>query len=228
MQQVETTTSVDRAERKRLEAVVETLAQAGSRGETVAEVAYVARNMVTALGLYCDLLEEPGVLASPFTHYGNELRMVADASRRLVEKLVAIDANLDARREKLQDSKSNGRVDCRFAEAMPNERMTAWDPKPSMPIASLALELLANHNLLAALAGKGITLTIDVDGGARPVWITAEDLTRVLVNLVKNAGEAMPSGGRIEIGLCELPAAAGATDTLLLTLDDNGPGIATE
>jgi hypothetical protein len=50
--------------------------------------------MVTALGLYCDLLEEPGVLAAPFTHYGNELRLVAAASRRLVEKLVALDSNI--------------------------------------------------------------------------------------------------------------------------------------
>ena len=32
-------------------------------GESLAEVAHDARNMVTALALYCDLLEEPGVLA---------------------------------------------------------------------------------------------------------------------------------------------------------------------
>jgi two-component system sensor histidine kinase ChvG len=67
-----------------------------------------------------------------------------------------------------------------------------------------------------------------VDGGARPVWLTGEDLTRVLVNLVKNAGEAMPSGGRIEIGLREIPASAGAMDTLVLTVEDNGPGIPEE
>ena len=60
-----------------------------SRGETLSEVAHDARNMVTALGLYCDLLEEPGVLATPFMHYGHELRLVAAASRRLVEKIVA-------------------------------------------------------------------------------------------------------------------------------------------
>ena len=98
MQQVEST-RLDRAEQKRLETVADTLAKVGNRGETVAEVAHDARNMVTALGLYCDLLEEPGVLANPFAHYGSELRMVAAASRRLVEKLVAIDANHDAHRD---------------------------------------------------------------------------------------------------------------------------------
>ena len=226
MQQVEATT-MNMAERKRLEVVVETLATIGSRGETVAEVAHDARNMVTALGLYCDLLEEPGVLAYPFAHYGSELRLVAAASRRLVEKLVAIDTDQDVLTTGQAYTKRGG-VDRRQLALMRNGWMTGWDPKPSAPIGSLAVELLANHNLLAALAGSSITLTVDVDGGARPVWLTGEDLTRVLVNLVKNAGEAMPSGGRIEIGLREIPASAGAMDTLVLTVEDNGPGIPEE
>jgi hypothetical protein len=91
MQQIENSAKTDRAERKRVEAVVETLAGARCKGETLAEVAHDARNMVTALGLYCDLLEEPGVLDTPFLHYGSELRLVAAASRRLVEKLMALD-----------------------------------------------------------------------------------------------------------------------------------------
>src|SRR5450631_3471614 len=93
MQQIEQTAVSGGAERKRVEAVVETLADLRSRGETLQEVAHDARNMVTALGLYCDLLEEPGVLAQPFLHYGSELRLVATASRRLVEKLVALDSH---------------------------------------------------------------------------------------------------------------------------------------
>ncbi len=79
-------------DRRRVETVVETLATLRSGGETLSEVAHDARNMVTALGLYCDLLEEPGVLAIPYMHYGHELRLVAAASRRLVEKIVALDA----------------------------------------------------------------------------------------------------------------------------------------
>lgn len=224
MQQMEATIRMDRAERKRLEAVVETLASVGNRGETVAEVAHDARNMVSALGLYCDLLEEPGVLANPFTHYGSELRLVAAASRRLVEKLVAIDTNVlrDARTDAGTSSRM---VAGRRPSAASKRWVTDWDPKPSAPIGSLALELLANHNLLAALAGTAITVTVDVDGGACPVWMTGEDLTRVLVNLVKNASEAMPSGGRIQIELREIPPCVGATDTLVLTVEDNGPGI---
>ena len=87
----------DRFGRKRVETVVETLANLRGGGESLAEVAHDARNMVTALWLYCDLLEEPAVLNPTFHHYASELRLVAAASRRLVEKLLAIDANLDAR-----------------------------------------------------------------------------------------------------------------------------------
>lgn len=93
MQQTEQTVEKNGAERKRVVAVVETLATLRSDGESLAELAHDARNMVTALGLYCDLLEEPGVLTEPFGHYGNELRLVAAASRRLVEKLVTLDSN---------------------------------------------------------------------------------------------------------------------------------------
>jgi signal transduction histidine kinase len=100
-----------------------------------------------------------------------------------------------------------------------------WDLMPAAPIENLAAELFANHNLLAALAGPGIALTVDVEGGAKPVRMTGEDLTRVLVNLVKNAAEAMPAGGRIQIVLEERPAAAGTTEALALTIEDSGPGI---
>ena len=232
MQQMDQTAGLGGAERKRVEAVVETLANLRSEGENLAEVAHDARNMVTALGLYCDLLEEPGVLTAPYLHYGNELRLVAAASRRLVERLVALD-----RREvpgagpsprgpgapegfpaKGEDT-ANAASPCRPGQAR------RWDLMPAQPIDSLAAELVANRNLLAALAGPSITLTVDAEQCDRPVWLTGEDLTRVLVNLVKNAAEAMPAGGRIALGLHEFHAGAETGPWLVLTIEDDGPGI---
>jgi signal transduction histidine kinase len=246
-------------DRKRVETVVTTLATLHSRGETLAEVAHDARNMVTALGLYCDLLEEPGVLAAPFLHYGHELRLVAAASRRLVEKIVTIEVQKDVQRVAQQDAQIGAQNQPRPAalpvsltptgsglaqleleragaaipgrEPGPTSAENAnrrWDLLPAVPIANLAAELLANRNLLAALAGPSIALTVHAEGGARSVRLTGEDLTRVMVNLVKNSTEAMPSGGRIHIGLREQPAAQGAADCLLLTVEDNGPGIPAE
>ena len=217
-------------DRRRIEAVVETLATVRGRGESLDEVAHDARNMVTALGIYCDLLEEPGVLASPFAHYGDELRLVAAASRRLVEKLVALDGQPG---EGVSfpvpgaERRSAGPVAAVSSDRR-GQRSRTWEPLPATLIANLAEELLANRNLLAALAGPAIAVTVDAEGGARPVRLTGEDLTRVLVNLVKNAAEAMPEGGRIQISLCEHAAEGGTAGWLALTVEDNGPGIPAE
>jgi signal transduction histidine kinase len=183
--------------------------------------------MVTALGLYCDLLEEPGVLYPAYHHYAGELRLVATASRRLVEKLLA----LEARQAPLTSSYLAGGLSP-TATAGPErsdagraERTRRWDLMPATPIDNLAEELLANRNLLSALAGPAIALTVDAEGGAWAVRLTGEDLTRILVNLVKNAAEAMPDGGQIELGLRERRAADKTIAALTLTIEDNGPGI---
>jgi signal transduction histidine kinase len=215
MQQIEQLTEIGQTERKRVEAVMETLATLRGGCENLAAVAHDARNMVTALGLYCDLLEEPGVLAVPFGHYGSELRLVAAASRRLVEKLVALDSNEIPTTDALIAPPQTTRFD----------RSRSWDLMPAMPIEDLALELKANRNLLAALVGPSIALTLDMEGCAFPVKMTGEDLTRILVNLVKNSAEAMVGGGRISLGLHEFHAGTEAATWLVLTVEDTGEGI---
>src|ERR1035438_5433887 len=235
MRQMEQTAGWGGAERKRVEAVVETLATLRGEGENLAEVAHDTRNMVTALALYCDLLEEPGVLATPYLHYGSELRLVAAASRRLVERLVALDtrgvAGAASSTGSVREMEGTPAKAAPTAKPLLGDRLEPfqqWDLMPSRPIDNLAEELLGNRNLLAALAGPAIALTMDTEGGARPVWLTGEDLTRLLVNLVKNSAEAMPAGGRIQLGLRERAAEPGAAAILTLTMEDNGPGIPAE
>jgi len=225
------------AERQRVEAVVETLAKLHGKGESLAEVAHDTRNMVTALGLYCDLLEEPGVLNPPHLHYANELRLVATASRRLVEKLLALDARQQPT-GKLSEidgfSRTDGFITTSSGKAQPGaefvaaacpERARRWDLTPAEPIDDLARELTANRNLLSALAGPSIDLVMEVEGGTLPVRLTNEDLTRILVNLVKNAADSMTSKGQIALGLHEFHTGDQAASWLVLTVEDTGPGI---
>ncbi len=221
MQQLEQLPQLGETERKRVDKVVQTLTVLGVHGENVAEVAHDARNMVTALDLYCDLLQEPGVLANPFMHYAGELRLVAAASRRLVEKLMSVEADgpeMDKSASALADATNPP-----LLTAKPQSRH--WRNIPVQPVGNLAEELLASRSLLSSLAGPTIALTIDVQGGAVPVRMTAEDLTRILVNMVKNAAEAMSAVGRIHLSLWESCGEPENSPWVTLNVEDNGPGL---
>lgn len=196
----------------------------GMDGNTrnLAEVAHDARNMVTALSLYCELLEEPGVLSPSFRHYGGELRLLATASRRLVDKLMALHAGPAEARSDRALGTTTGTWEGALRERIP---AGGFEVPAGALIEDLAFELETNRNLLRALAGTGVELAVDIAGGRLPVRMSSEDLTRVLVNLVRNAVEAMPNGGRLQLTLRELPLGPGSDPLLLLSVQDNGPGI---
>lgn len=204
-----------------------------------------ARNMVSALELYCDLLEEPGVLSAPYGHYAGELRRVGSANRRLLEGLSQLDPLVDSAVDSLVESRSflssTGRAHPAAASTV--QLRSRWQPdRPPLALPeptpaslahsgsrralssgqrvdNLANELHANRNLLAAMTGHAVTLGMTIRGGAHPVAIAADDLTRVLVNLTRNAAEAMPGGGHLQIALEE------GLDYMTLSFTDNGPGI---
>ncbi len=231
MQATEVTTAGSKAERSRVEAVVQTLATMRSPGDSLAELAHDARNMVTALALYCDLLEEPGVLAPSFFHYGSELRLVVSASRRLVEKLVLLE-NRDGlvgrpleRSDRLLAVCGPSGDSAGLAGVLPDRSMVRV---PNDRIQDLQSELFENRNLLDAMAGLSIAVSVEAEGGKHPVDLTGEDLTRILVNLVKNATESMRTAGTIRIALAEQKGDAAATPRLSLMVEDTGPGIPAE
>lgn len=206
--------------RGRAQAFAETLASSHRQSESLCELAHDARNMVMALSLYCDLLEEPGVLSLACRHYAAELRLVTASSRRLVEKLALLG--------KRELAGGSGHITTGPNKTRPVALAMAV---PEQPIEDLREEVLAARNLLDALAGPLVAVTVSAPAGALPVWLTTEDLTRVLVNLVKNAGEAIGGNrsvsvtGRIEIALRERAASADTPPALLLTVEDSGPGI---
>lgn len=221
MQQIEELSAIGVTEQQQVDKVVEVLSTLGNHGENVAEIAHDARNMVTALDLYCDLLQEPGVLAAPFAHYGGELRLVAAASRRLVEKLVC--TNPAETPEDAEAGEATVNPDL-WPVSAKKTKAQQWKTIPAEPIRNLAEELFANRSLLASLAGPTVALTVDAQGGAVAVRMTSEDLTRILVNMVKNSAEAMSAVGRIHISLWESRGEQN-TPWVTLNVEDNGPGL---
>jgi len=184
-----------------------------------------ARNMVASIDLYCDLLDEPDVVAPPYRHYSRELRLVAETSRRLLEKLAIFSEaafpmpmSASSGAEPLADlSLVKGVGAVRQSVVPPPHGKDAYHDSQSIP--NLAEELIRTRSLLSAMAGRAVTVGLSLTGGHRCVGICGDDLTRVLVNLTCNAAEAMPEGGHIQISLEEQP------DRLLLTFADSGPGI---
>jgi two-component system, cell cycle sensor histidine kinase and response regulator CckA len=97
-------------------------------------------------------------------------------------------------------------------------------------------ELVASaQDALARLVPAGTLFS--VDGGREPLWIEADrnQLDQVLVDLVVNARDATPAGGRIAIGLgaVDLSGAAAQAASLpsgpyvAITVADTGDGIST-
>jgi len=53
-----------------------------------ARLIHDARNLIGAIGLYCDLLAMPGVLREEHRHYAEELRLLGTRSASLMEQMM--------------------------------------------------------------------------------------------------------------------------------------------
>ncbi len=95
----------------------------------------------------------------------------------------------------------------------PSPRTLEW-VEVSEVIAS-ALELLRYHKKLRGLKYR-------VEGEAPLVWISAEHLRQVLINLLLNAGEAQEGRGEILIRISE------SEGSVQIQVEDQGPGISPE
>jgi hypothetical protein len=70
--------------------------------------AHDARNVLSALHLYCELLSEPGVLTAGNGHYAQELGAISDTASKLVERLSASRRTGLARGDKTAARRSPG------------------------------------------------------------------------------------------------------------------------
>lgn len=166
-----------------------------------AGLAHDAGNLLGALGLYCDLLDVPGVLRPEHLHYASELRFLCGRSVELIQRL------LDA---KLLDARHRGTPVSPPAHAEPATVMRSFEP------------------VLRVIAGADVTLSLSVAEGLPDLPFPGEVLERILLNLVRNAADALEAPdadrgrGQVYLALCSIGR------MLRLTVTDNGPGMSPE
>jgi signal transduction histidine kinase len=201
-------------------------------------LAHDARNVLSALKLYCELLAEPGVLTDNNSHYAQELEAISDTASKLVERLAAPRRVLLEPTGKRAVRRPCGQeVDRNPAEA---NAIKAADPSRSWPaegIDDLGRELLDMRPLLAGIAGPRVHLEVAAMPCGGRSRLSKEDFTRVMLNLVRNAAEAMSDCGRLRItaqygkGLSFLDPGQipdSCPRTVIIAVEDSGPGIAQE
>jgi signal transduction histidine kinase len=196
----------------------------GGHQLAMAGLVHDTRNLVAGLQMCADLIAEPDVLAPEHVHFAQEIRSLADASAWLMRRLTALT-----------------RTATLASQTTPGDT----------PVTDLPGAVHDLSHLLAAVAGPAITVQIACLPCAGALRLTSENLTRILLNLVRNAADAMPSGGRIRITVQRAGGASfawtlpkGSDDSCtdvwnealensappaaVLSVEDDGPGITPE
>lgn len=160
--------------------------------------------------LYCDLLAGPGVLTTSHIHYAKDLESIVRSTVEIVERMAVAQSSSSA---------------LQYSSGL---------PVPSAPVTDAAPELRHLQPLLAAIAGPSVRLSVATMPCAGAIALAVEDLTRILVNLVRNAADAMPAGGHIGITVqygdrfdpagSSFPPCSPAR-SIVFSVADDGPGI---
>lgn len=185
-----------------------TSAQRPQHSDTLDGLAHDARNVISGLMLYCELLSMPGVLNQSHGHYAQDLESIVARANRMLERIAET---------------------ATASQPLPASSPANYNASlPAVPVTDAAEELRHAQPLLTAITGPAIKLSIATMPCAGQTALAVEDLTRILVNLVRNAADAMPSGGRIRITAQYGDGASfrsAPPSHILLTVTDSGPGI---
>ncbi len=172
-------------------------------------------------------LEAVGRLAGGIAHDFNNILLAIKAEAWLLDTSLPPDAEEHEAVRAIESAAERARSLTRQLLAF--SRQQPWRPElvdPSAAVADLA-------RMLDPLIGEDVELSVDLDTEPGLIRIDRAQLEQVVMNLVVNARDAMPGGGRVTIAVrgVETPAgeeAAGPAGYVVLEVADTGVGIPRE
>jgi signal transduction histidine kinase len=187
-----------------------------------------------------DKMATIGRLATGMAHdFKNVLAIVAGYAEMIsataTEAHAAVSASvqpLESQLRRVQSHAASVLAAAEQGERLTRELMELSQEESRKPVVLDLVEFLAGFKSLLAMGVRpGVTLSIEAGGPVSRVFIDRLLLERTLLNLVMNAGDAMPAGGRIRIRISESdrPGEGGETDRFVMVeVIDTGTGMTPE
>ena len=174
----------------------------GRQAAAASHLAHDARNWLTVLQVYCDLLRTSGAVAGNGRKWIEELSNAIERGQGLVTSLL--------------DSAQT------FAPLQKSSPQAVAPPKPL----DLAVAIQRRLPLLRQMSGSKIQVEAKTVVHPGATALKELEFERILLNLARNAIDAMPHGGKLKIGLER--GNSSERSSLVLKVSDTGSGIAAE
>jgi two-component system NtrC family sensor kinase len=160
-----------------------------------------------------------GKLAARVAHEVNNPLAIIKTGIRIIRSQSPAGDSQDPNQANLQEIEEEiGRI-----ARIVRELLDVSRPSSTREVVQVNEVIRSLHRLLAqSLGDKQIALSVALDGALPPVQISADQLKQVILNMVRNAEDAMPSGGRLSI------KTARQGDRVELSIADTGCGIPEE
>jgi CheY-like chemotaxis protein len=161
-------------------------------------------------------MESVGRLAGGLAHDFNNVLAVMRGQVELLQDDLEVLDSARARIDSVQ--RATDRAAALTDDLMAFSRQRVDEPEPF----DLHELLLGVRELLHQVLGTGVTLELQLDAAPATLVADPNRIEQAVLNLVVNARDAMPSGGRVTIATRTEPAPARA---LVLSVSDTGAGM---
>jgi len=189
----------------------------GSLRQVLEEQQRRDREVASRLG-HTDRLALVGQLAAGLAH---EIKNPVAGLQGALELL--IDETRDEEKRHLfeQMLAETGRVTDTVQQLLEFARPVRPKPLPT-DIDSLCTDIV--HLLAASLSRQNVVIDLEMQAQAPPMHCDPVQIRQVLVNLIRNAAEAMPDGGHVVVRA----RYSDDDDTVVIEVVDDGPGLSDE